>query len=42
MIPRYDQRLNKRYVTARATAEIWVGVKALYYVMIMRLDDQFG
>ncbi|KAK5072907.1 hypothetical protein LTR64_000683 [Lithohypha guttulata] len=40
--PRYMQVIRERYGTARATPEVWAEVKATYYGMITRLDDQFG
>ena len=40
--PRYMKTIRERYDTARATPEIWAEVKATYYGMITRLDDQFG
>jgi arylsulfatase A-like enzyme len=40
--PRYMKTIRERYGTARATTEIWAEVKATYYGMISRLDDQFG
>ncbi|KAJ4349601.1 uncharacterized protein N0V89_008217 [Didymosphaeria variabile] len=40
--PRYMKINRERYDTARATPEIWAEVKATYYGMITRLDDQFG
>ncbi|OQU97534.1 hypothetical protein CLAIMM_03456 [Cladophialophora immunda] len=38
----YMQKIRTRYGTSRATPEIWAEVKATYYGMITRLDDQFG
>ncbi|KAF4126477.1 choline-sulfatase [Geosmithia morbida] len=40
--PRYMQVIRERYGTARATDDIWREVKATYYGMVSRLDDQFG
>lgn len=40
--PRYMQRIREQYGTDRATPEIWREIKATYYGMITRLDDQFG
>ncbi|PSN69913.1 alkaline phosphatase-like protein [Corynespora cassiicola Philippines] len=40
--PRYMKTIRERYDTARATPEIWAEVRATYYGMITRLDDQFG
>lgn len=40
--PRYMKAIRDRYGTERATKEIWAEVKATYYGMISRLDDQFG
>ncbi|KAE8360746.1 alkaline-phosphatase-like protein [Aspergillus caelatus] len=40
--PRYMQVIRERYGTGRATGEIWQELKATYYGMISRLDDQFG
>jgi arylsulfatase A-like enzyme len=40
--PRYIKTIRKQYGTNRATSEIWAEVKATYYGMITRLDDQFG
>jgi arylsulfatase A-like enzyme len=40
--PRYMKVNRERYDTARATPEIWAEIKATYYGMITRLDDQFG
>lgn len=40
--PRYMQTIRERYGTARATDAIWREIKATYYGMIARLDDQFG
>lgn len=40
--PRYMNAIRERYGTGRATKEIWAEVKATYYGMISRLDDQFG
>ncbi|KAH8200175.1 hypothetical protein TruAng_005687 [Truncatella angustata] len=40
--PRYMSVMRERYGTGRATDEIWREVKATYYGMISRLDDQFG
>ncbi|EXJ82267.1 hypothetical protein A1O3_06080 [Capronia epimyces CBS 606.96] len=40
--PRYMKAIRDRYGTHRATDEIWAEVKATYYGMISRLDDQFG
>lgn len=40
--PRYMQLIRERYGTDRATDDIWREVKATYYSMITRLDDQFG
>lgn len=40
--PRYMKSIRERYGTDRATPEIWREIKATYYGMISRLDDQFG
>lgn len=40
--PRYMKSIRERYGTSRATDEIWKEIKATYYGMISRLDDQFG
>jgi arylsulfatase A-like enzyme len=40
--PRYMKTIRERYGTGRATDEIWREIKATYYGMITRLDDQFG
>ena len=40
--PRYMKTIRDQYGTERATPEIWAEVKATYYGMISRLDDQFG
>ncbi|KAH6673457.1 alkaline-phosphatase-like protein [Halenospora varia] len=40
--PRYMKTIRERYGTGRATTEIWAEIKATYYGMISRLDDQFG
>lgn len=40
--PRYFQANRQRYRTERATDEVWREIKATYYGMITRLDDQFG
>ncbi|KAL4893113.1 alkaline-phosphatase-like protein [Aspergillus ambiguus] len=40
--PRYMKIIRERYGTDRATDEIWREVKATYFGMISRLDDQFG
>ncbi|KAI1859020.1 hypothetical protein JX265_010497 [Neoarthrinium moseri] len=40
--PRYMKTIRERYGTGRATDEIWREVKATYFGMISRLDDQFG
>ncbi|KAH8671635.1 sulfatase [Xylariales sp. PMI_506] len=40
--PRYMKVIRERYGTGRATEEIWKEVKATYFGMITRLDDQFG
>ncbi|KAJ9633280.1 hypothetical protein H2204_007176 [Knufia peltigerae] len=40
--PLYMQKIRARYGTSRATPEIWAEIKATYYGMITRLDDQFG
>ena len=40
--PRYMQTIRERYGTDRATDDIWKEIKATYYGMITRLDDQFG
>ena len=40
--PRYMKTIRERYDTGRATDEIWAEIKATYYGMISRLDDQFG
>lgn len=38
----YMRNIRERYGTDRATPEMWSEVKATYYGMISRLDDQFG
>ncbi|KAJ4109689.1 hypothetical protein NW768_012125 [Fusarium equiseti] len=40
--PRYMKSIREKYGTQRATPEIWREIKATYYGMITRLDDQFG
>ncbi|KAK8005890.1 hypothetical protein PG991_012187 [Apiospora marii] len=40
--PGYMRNIRERYGTDRATPEIWAEIKATYYGMISRLDDQFG
>ncbi|KAH6994928.1 alkaline-phosphatase-like protein [Ilyonectria destructans] len=40
--PRYMKSIRERYGTSRATDEIWKEIKATYFGMISRLDDQFG
>ncbi|KAK7426882.1 hypothetical protein QQZ08_006628 [Neonectria magnoliae] len=40
--PRYMKSVRERYGTSRATDEIWREIKATYYGMISRLDNQFG
>ncbi|KAH7143266.1 alkaline-phosphatase-like protein [Fusarium sp. MPI-SDFR-AT-0072] len=40
--PRYMKSIREKYGTDRATDEIWREIKATYYGMITRLDDQFG
>ncbi|KAL3438431.1 alkaline-phosphatase-like protein [Aspergillus tetrazonus] len=40
--PRYMKTIRERYGTGRATEDMWREVKATYYGMITRLDDQFG
>ncbi|KAK6844388.1 alkaline-phosphatase-like protein [Apiospora arundinis] len=40
--PRYMRSIREKYGTGRATPEVWNEVKATYYGMISRLDDQFG
>ncbi|CAK7216691.1 hypothetical protein SCUCBS95973_002892 [Sporothrix curviconia] len=40
--PRYMATIRERYGTARATDAVWAEIKATYYGMIARLDDQFG
>lgn len=40
--PRYMATIREQYGTDRATEDIWREVKATYYGMISRLDDQFG
>src|SRR6478735_4113886 len=40
--PRYMKSIREKYGTHRATDEIWREIKATYYGMITRLDDQFG
>ena len=40
--PRYMKVIRERYGTDRATDEIWKEIKATYFGMITRLDDQFG
>ncbi|KAH7041539.1 alkaline-phosphatase-like protein [Microdochium trichocladiopsis] len=40
--PRYMAANRARYGTDRATDDVWREVKATYYGMITRLDDQFG
>lgn len=40
--PRYMNTIRERYGTGRATEDMWKEIKATYYGMITRLDDQFG
>jgi arylsulfatase A-like enzyme len=40
--PQYMARLRKEFGLHRCTPDIWQEVKATYYGMISRLDDQFG
>jgi arylsulfatase A-like enzyme len=40
--PAYMAAIRERYGTARATDDMWREIKATYYGMISRLDDQFG
>ncbi|KAL4982909.1 alkaline-phosphatase-like protein [Aspergillus falconensis] len=40
--PRYMKIIRGRYGTGRATEDMWREIKATYYGMITRLDDQFG
>ncbi|RNJ53430.1 hypothetical protein D7B24_001908 [Verticillium nonalfalfae] len=40
--PQYMKIIREKYGTSRATPEIWAEIKATYYGMISRLDDQFG
>ncbi|KAE8383056.1 alkaline-phosphatase-like protein [Aspergillus bertholletiae] len=40
--PRYMRVIRERYGTGRATGEMWRELKATYYGMISRLDEQFG
>ncbi|KAL4965077.1 alkaline-phosphatase-like protein [Aspergillus stella-maris] len=40
--PRYMKTIRERYGTDRATDKVWKEIKATYYGMITRLDDQFG
>ncbi|KAF5709182.1 putative choline-sulfatase [Fusarium globosum] len=40
--PRYMKSIREKYGTHRATDETWREIKATYYGMITRLDDQFG
>lgn len=40
--PRYMQAIRDNYGTGRATEAQWREIKATYYGMITRLDDQFG
>ncbi len=40
--PRYMSSIRQRYGTGRATEDMWKEIKATYYGMITRLDDQFG
>jgi len=40
--PRYMAEIRRRYGTDRATDDVWREIKATYYGMISRLDDQFG
>ncbi|KAK0659831.1 Arylsulfatase F [Lasiodiplodia hormozganensis] len=40
--PRFIDTINKAYGLDRATPELWREVKATYYGMISRLDEQFG
>lgn len=40
--PKYMKVIRERYGTTRATDEVWKEIKATYYGMITRLDDQFG
>jgi arylsulfatase A-like enzyme len=38
----YAETIRAQYNTSRATDEIWQEVRAVYYGMISRLDEQFG
>ncbi|KAL6232587.1 alkaline-phosphatase-like protein [Aspergillus navahoensis] len=40
--PRYMKFIRESYGTDRATGDMWREIKAIYYGMITRLDDQFG
>lgn len=40
--PRYMKKIRDTYGTERATDDIWREIKATYYGMITRLDEQFG
>lgn len=40
--PRYMKAIREQYGTGRATEKMWQEIKATYYGMISRLDDQFG
>ncbi|KAF2247976.1 alkaline phosphatase-like protein [Trematosphaeria pertusa] len=39
---RFAQQIRDQYNTYRATDALWQEVKAVYYGMISRVDDQFG
>ncbi|KAK3307773.1 alkaline-phosphatase-like protein [Chaetomium strumarium] len=40
--PQYMRRIREQYGTDRATPDIWREIKATYYGMVTRLDEQFG
>lgn len=40
--PRYMKAIREQYGTGRAAEETWQEIRATYYGMISRLDDQFG
>lgn len=40
--PRYMKKIRDTYGTERATDDIWREIRATYYGMITRLDEQFG
>ncbi|KAL6247380.1 hypothetical protein RBB50_005726 [Rhinocladiella similis] len=40
--PKYMKAIRDQYGTHRATTKIWAEIRATYYGMISRLDDQFG